>query len=309
MQNQSRVSCAGFLVIAASRILRKDDSIMTFEQIQYLEKWFDQHVRGFDGEDPDVSENIRLKVTHTVKVREACRRIAKSLRLGEGDRLLAEACGLMHDVGRFEQYARFKTFVDAKSVDHAELGASLLEKESVLDSLRPGERHVIIRAVRYHNRLSLFLNDSPRVLFFTKLLRDADKIDIYRVVTDYYRTAHVRRNEAIQLDLPDTPEISGQVIADIHAKRLVKKAHLRTLNDFKLLQMAWVYGFNFAETCRIVRGRGYLEKIRQTLPDTDEVERLYQTLLSDLKARCGRLETGRTGDGSGTRGTGDTIRA
>jgi hypothetical protein len=177
--------------------------------------------------------------------------------------------------------------MDAKSIDHAELGTAILEKESILDFLDFEERMILVRAMRYHNRFDLAeAENSPRVLFFTKLLRDADKIDIYKVVTDYYRTAHVQKNEAIQLDLPDTPKISPVVVEDIRAKRLVKKGHLSTLNDFKLLQMAWVYGFNFPETCRIVRERRYLPEIRKSLPQTDLVEEIFQTLVADLEERC-----------------------
>ena len=46
---------------------------------------------------------------------------------------------------------------------------------------------------------------------------------------------------------------------------LVKMANLKTVNDFKLLQMGWIYDVNFPRTFQIVREKGYLEIVRDAL--------------------------------------------
>jgi hypothetical protein len=52
---------------------------------------------------------------------------------------------------------------------------------------------------------------------------------------------------------------------------------LETLDDFKLLQLAWVYDLNFPRTFEIVKERKYLEKIRQALPkDSRRVAEIYK---------------------------------
>mgnify|MGYP000398611567 CR=1 FL=1 len=38
----------------------------------------------------------------------------------------AFVCGLLHDIGRFEQLRRWDTFSDARSTNHAKLGAEVL---------------------------------------------------------------------------------------------------------------------------------------------------------------------------------------
>ena len=68
------------------------------------------------------------------------------------DLRLAEAIALFHDVGRFEQYARYHTFVDRRSADHAWLGVEILRKEGELDG---STRDLILRTVSYHNRMDL----------------------------------------------------------------------------------------------------------------------------------------------------------
>ena len=46
----------------------------------------------------------------------------RHLQLSLHDVQLAEIMGLFHDVGRFRQYSIYKTFNDAQSEDHADLG-------------------------------------------------------------------------------------------------------------------------------------------------------------------------------------------
>jgi hypothetical protein len=127
-------------------------------------------------------------------------------------------------------------------------------------------------------------------VFFTKLLRDADKIDIWRVVTDYYRQVDGTRNGTIELGLPDGPEISDEVCADLKAGRIVRMGDMKTLNDFKLLQMAWIYDVNFPRTFEIVRERGYMEMIRDALPQSEKVAEMYDTIRSYLEERIGRIQ-------------------
>jgi hypothetical protein len=47
---------------------------------------------------------------------------------------------------------------------------------------------------------------------------------------------------------------------------MVNLADVRTLNDFKLLQISWVYDLNFTESFRMIEERNYLEKLAAALP-------------------------------------------
>jgi len=60
-------------------------------------------------------------------------------------------------------------------------------------------------------------------------------------------------------------------------KTLVQISDLKTLTDFKLLQMGWVYDLNFPMTFRIVRGKKFLESIRDALPtSSSRVQEIYK---------------------------------
>jgi hypothetical protein len=259
------------------------------ETVSTLRAWFSDYVKTFRSGDQEHDRNIDLKDGHTRRVCAEIKDIGKSLRLNLEDLFLAELTALFHDVGRFEQYARYGTFSDHKSEDHAKLGVKILQKNDVLKGLDPSTRELILKVIAYHNRLAIPEGETEACVFFTKLLRDADKIDIWRVVTDYYRQVDGTRNGTIELGLPDGPEISDEVCADLKAGRIVRMGDMKTLNDFKLLQMAWIYDVNFPRTFEIVRERGYMEMIRDALPQSEKVAEMYDTIRSYLEERIGRI--------------------
>ncbi len=251
-----------------------------------LKDWFAEYVRTFKAGDFDYQQNINLKEEHTARVCSEIIDVGKSLDLSQTDLYLAEVMALFHDVGRFEQYARYGTFLDLVSEDHAALGVKVLKKHKVLDKIDPPTRDLIFRVILYHNRAELPEDETEECLFFAKLLRDADKLDIWRVVTDYYHSKNESRNSSIELDLPDNPEISDGVCQDLLAGRIVKATSIKTLNDFKLLQMGWVYDVNFPRTFQIVKERNYIEMILSVLPQTDTVMEVYSKVKSFLERNC-----------------------
>ncbi|MGB2958807.1 MAG: hypothetical protein WBD30_07955, partial [Bacteroidota bacterium] len=66
----------------------------------------------------------------------------------------------------------------------------------------------------------------------------------------------------------------------------VRRTDVKNINDFKLLQIGWVYDLNFTPTYRAVRDRGYVQSIAETLPRTPEVEGLVRIALTHLAEKC-----------------------
>ena len=242
-----------------------------------LKAWFEDYVLRFSSDDPIVQENMDLKREHSLRVCEAIVDIGRSLDLSREDLCMAEAAALLHDIGRFEQYRRYRTFSDYRSEDHAAFGVKIIQANRVLHGLEPALAGIIVRVIGYHNRAELPVGEDEHCLFFLKLLRDADKVDIWRVVTDYYQNAEHDRNQTIELDLPDRPQISDAVYKTLMNGKLVQMADLKTLNDFKMLQIGWVYDINFPRTFEIIRENEYLEMIRDALPETSaRVAEIYE---------------------------------
>lgn len=266
----------------------KDSEVNAQYMLPRLKEWFEQYVRRFSSSDSIIQQNMDLKAEHSRRVCEAIKDIGGSLGLSKEDLCVAEASALLHDIGRFEQYRRYKTFDDHRSRNHALLSVEVIQAGRVLDGLEANAADIIVRVVGYHNRAALPGGEEERCLLFLKLLRDADKLDIWHVVTEYYRNAGNHRNVSIELDLPDIDWVSTPVYEALMKQKLVQMTDLRTLHDFKLLQIGWIYDVNFPRTFQIVREKKYLEKIRDALPLSRRISEVYKLARAHLERNTTR---------------------
>ena len=243
---------------------------ITTNQLSELKNWFETYTHTFRRGDEKFQKNIVLKIDHTKRVCREIQALGEAVGLAEQVLRIAQTAALFHDIGRFEQYARHGTFMDRKSEDHARLGVRILKEHGVFNHLDEKTARLVLRAVLYHNRMALPGHETGACLLLTKLLRDADKLDIWKVVTDYYHE-DAGRNGTLELDLPDTPGFSEAVGRDLLDRRIVNMAHVRNLNDFKLLQISWVYDINFRQTFACIQSRGYVDLIARALPESDDI--------------------------------------
>ena len=261
--------------------LQKEHQV-TESDLSNLKQWFSGYVHSFYCADPIVQEALLLKEKHSLNVCNEIMNIGRGLDMTPDNMRLAEVMALFHDIGRFEQVTRYKTFVDGKSENHAVLGVEILKQEKTLTALDGYTQELILKAISYHNRLSVPENENDICLYFSRLLRDADKLDIFNLVSTYY-VSDAYRSTAVELDLPDTPTVSDKVISSICEGKMISMQHLQSLNDFKLLQMSWVHDINYQPTFQMIFERDYLKKIRNTLPATEEIDHIYSKLISHLK--------------------------
>lgn len=243
-----------------------------------LESWFSDYVGAFRYQCKELQQNINLKIEHTGRVKKEIISIGTQLGLDKNELNLAEIIALFHDLGRFEQYDRYKTFSDRKSEDHAELGIRILKKYNVLDSLDDTLKEIVFCSVKNHNKAFVPENETDGCLFYSRLVRDADKLDIYRVVTSYYLRNDLQHNSVLELGLPDTPGISKEIYDMLLAGTIVDSKYVKNLNDMKLLQAGWIYDLNFRPTVEFIKERGYIELLRKALPDTNEIKNIFDSI-------------------------------
>src|SRR6056297_2042320 len=116
-----------------------------------MQLWFEQYVEQFKYKNKKDQEQIDLKYYHSYRELDEIINIAADLDFSEEDMDTAKIIGLFHDIGRFEQYDRYKTYSDARSLDHAELGVEILKKNNLLTKVDTKRREIIYRAISYHN--------------------------------------------------------------------------------------------------------------------------------------------------------------
>lgn len=236
--------------------------------IQYFIEIFDDYSDRFliESTSANTLENIQLKITHSKNVFNHCREIAKSEKLDCEKRFIAELCGLFHDIGRFEQFTLYNTFRDDNSVYHGELGVEVLKKEKILESLSPNIQEIVLTAVFNHGLIEIPNNTKDDKLYFSKLVRDADKADIFRIVAHYYNSSGPR-NIALEYGLEDIPEISPDVYNQFCNSQMISKDNLKTLNDFKTMQIAWIFDINFRYTAQYILRNKFIDSVMSSITD------------------------------------------
>lgn len=251
---------------------------------------FAEYVRNYDPSD----EKIKLKIDHTYRVAGLCQRIAESLGLSEPDVDIAWLLGMLHDIGRFEQIRRFGTFNDAQSVDHAEFGADLLLKEGLIRKFAEGyyeecelarsgneEAEQIIKnnehhnkdtgllemAIRQHNKYRVKEDLTERQRMFCDILRDADKVDIFKVNADipmeiiYDVTTEELKNGVI----------TKEVLESFYKKETVLKSVRRSAVDHIVGHISLLFELVYKESYRQAKEQGYVYKLLDFKSDVPEV--------------------------------------
>jgi len=188
---------------------------------------------------------IKLKIDHTYRVAD-----------------------IAHDIGRFEQLTQYGTFKDADSVDHAELGADILFKNGLIESFptafslfskvcqdEADDRLIAETAIRLHNKLSLPGGLDEKTLLYCKTLRDADKADIFRVLTE---PPYDERNQRIVAESVDMGPARLDIMRCVHEHRCVPRRSDFTPFEALISQCCMGFELEFPESVKIVREQGYL---------------------------------------------------
>ncbi len=250
---------------------------MTKKEQDSLRKWFEDYVDQFRGRDGVLHPLLELKRLHSRRVAENAAFVAGALALQEEERILAEGCGLVHDVGRFSQFARYGSFRDADTVDHGAEGRRVLEAQDLHFLPGPGDRERLLCVVEYHNRKGADIpcGLSPGQDRLLRLIRDADKLDIMELVLQEVSSDGFRGLPDMLPHIRLSRELSPLVLREAAKIKSVSGAHLSTLGDFLIMLATWFYDLNYPPALQLAIRRDTLGRIRQELPDTEAVRELF----------------------------------
>lgn len=227
--------------------------------LKEAKEWMYKYPKQFYENDEEVMYGIRLKEIHTGYVTKNSRELAQHLNLNEHDVELCELIGLLHDTGRFEQWKVYRTFRDNLSEDHADLGVKVIKELSFFERLNKEDKEFLLFAIQRHNKIEIGDVPSEKHLLLAKIIRDADKLDIYRANQD---RVCVPAKEGYT-SIPKAGFIAGEQI---------RGGDLKTRDDLKLIYLLWVYDIYYDWTMKKLWEGEYLQKIIATLPDDKDME-------------------------------------
>jgi len=225
-------------------------------QLTKLKRKFREFVALYDLSD----ESIVSKINHSKRVCNKSLYLGRKLNLDAENMYLAGTIGLIHDVARFEQWTRFKTYKDSQKFNHSYMSNHVLfnvdrsVKGRLIDFFEiPVKYHDIVRfAICNHGNKEISplcnnlrgTNNGNTAMFHAKLIRDADKLDLLNNFSHVVLLMKKGFNEQ-RSTLQRTEGASSAVLQEFNNHRLVDRTNVVTILDYALMQTAFGYDFNF----------------------------------------------------------------
>jgi hypothetical protein len=236
-----------------------------------VRNFFKLYSDGFKNGDLLNDKHIELKCFHTSKVCENIIDIGRSFDMSHEQLNFVEILALLHDIGRFEQYQKYRTFDDSVSENHAVLGLKVLEKEKILYGFSDVQKEIIFRSILNHNTRSVPENEPDSIDFYSRLLRDADKLDIWRV--------SIEMNIIFKLQeeiLPDFYTLPQPSLQSFKERKTLKLEEACTMYDTTIFRLSWIFDLNFIRSFEIFKERKIGQKLLNKVPHSDDLDQIGQ---------------------------------
>ena len=192
------------------------------------------------------------------------------------NRLVIQKENLRHNI---EQIKKYNTYSDAKSIDHAKQGIIMLFNEGKIRNYIKKDEYddIIYKAIENHNKIQINENLTKKEQLFAKIIRDADKLDIFRIVTtEKLENAVFKPSKDISKEI-----LSDEVYNTFLKKKLILYKDVKTNIDNMIIWVAYIYDINFIETFKLIKKENYIEKIinRVNYQDKKTKERMEEIKL------------------------------
>lgn len=237
---------------------------------------FDDYVRAYDPTNP----RIALKIAHTHRVASLSDSIAPE------DNDLAWLCGMLHDIGRFEQVRVYDTFNDAASVPHAALGVDVLfgnadpNGPQIRNFVQDASEDRLVRTViATHSDYRLPETLDERTRMHCNVLRDADKIDIIKVncicpLKDIYGVSEEDMSQS---------ELSDEVIRIFYEHRTIPRGIRRYPADVLVGHICFAWELVYPQSVSILLEQGYLDQMLNRKFANKETDAKFRKMASHMR--------------------------
>lgn len=214
---------------------------------------FKEYVKKYNPED----EKVKLKIVHIQEVSRIAKKLAEELKLNEEDIELAELIGLLHDIGRFEQIRIYHTFVDKDSINHGEYGVKVLFEDGLIRKFIQDDRYdnIIKKAILNHNRAEIEKGLTEKEELHAKIIRDADKTDIFRVLVTGDKKAIWESSDL------SNDKISDEIYREFKEDKIINYKERKTSADILISHFAYVYDFQYPQTLEIIKQNNYIDTL------------------------------------------------
>lgn len=225
---------------------------------------FQNYISHYDASIP----SIRLKIIHTYETMKCIKYLCDLLKLSKEDSALAELIALLHDIGRFEQWMIYESFADYKTIDHALFSSQLLFEKGLIRKFVDDSQydHIIKAAIEQHNRYQIEDGFSQEELLFIHLIRDADKLDNFRVKDE----EDIETTLYVSLDVVNHEKISDEIFNQMYQQKLIYGPLRKTHLDMWLSYIAFIFDLYFPESLQYIRENQWVSRSFNRIHPVDE---------------------------------------
>lgn len=228
---------------------------------------FLEYVKKYD------AKNLKIarKIEHTIRTAEVALKIAKELDLNEEDILLAGLIGLLHDIGRFEQIRVYDTYNDSISIDHAKQSNIVLFEEGYIRKFIDEDKYdeIIKKAIWNHNKANIEEELDERILLHAKIIRDADKTDIYEVFK-----REEKGKGLYDYDVIGTYKMTDSVFEELKKCKQIDRNILKNDLDWFVSNLSYTFDYNFKPGLNIIKENEYINIMINKITNTSEENKL-----------------------------------
>ena len=231
--------------------------------IEKAKEEFIKYTENYDLE----NEHIKRKQEHSIRVMKISKKIAEGLKLSQEEIEIATLIGLLHDIARFEQYTKYATFEDLESIDHGDYGVQILEKD-IRKYIETDKYDKIIKlAVKNHNKYKIEDGLTEKEELFAKIIRDADKIDIFYESVDMFWKG---KEEEV-----NNSKISQSILEQFENRTQIKREKGKIIENLEEIVsvIAFIFDMNFKASFDILKKEDYINKILNRYEIKDEHSR------------------------------------
>ena len=198
--------------------------------------------------------HVARKLDHIIRVSKISRNLAEKLSLKEEQINLAELIGLLHDIGRFEQYKKQET---NEKFNHGEAGVKLLQKDQYIRAYMRENQYdeILLTAIYEHNRYELDRGLSKEKELFCKIIKDADKIDLI------YEGAYVYWQEKEEIQQIENGKLSTQMLEDFYQHKLADIRKKVSKTDEIVQFTSFVFDINFPYSLQVIKENNNINKM------------------------------------------------
>lgn len=204
------------------------------------------------------NDGIALKFTHTFRTKLVSDEICLNLNLSDRQIYLAGIIALFHDFARFEQFKTYNSFNDMATFDHGDKAVEMLfdnnQIKEFVNDLTDEEYLIVKLAIKNHNKLNLEDGLTKTQKLFCKIIRDADKVDIFRIIAFDPRCDGVKIGYLKQEDLDN-----------FYNNKLFKKKEEHNFYDLALINISYLFDLNFDCSCTILQTEKYVKMYMYSL--------------------------------------------